>query len=120
MPQVIMPQQQPSGLSSILPVAGAVGGAAYGGLPGAAAGAGLGSLAGGMVDPKQPTQQFPSSGNSEADAMARRSQQQDPLATLKQAEAALPSLPEHIRQQYAPAITQARVLAEQQQRQGVA
>jgi hypothetical protein len=42
--------------------------------------------------------------------MMRRQQQlsQDNLATLKQAEAALPQLPESLRQQYAPAIVQAR------------
>lgn len=117
MPQVISPQPQPSGLSSILPLAGmAIG--SFGGPGGAAAGSTIGSVAGGMVDPTRQSQQLPTSGNSEADAMARRSQQQDPLTTLKQAEAVLPNLPENIRQQYAPAITQARVMAEQKQSQG--
>jgi hypothetical protein len=119
MAQVIRPQNQNNDLSNLLTIGGAVIGAGSG-PGGAAAGAGLGQMAGGIMQPQQPPQQNPESGGGQASAMARRQQQmsQDNLATLKQAEAALPSLPEGLRQQYSPAIIRARMM--EQQNRGMA
>lgn len=118
MAQVIRPQPQQGDLNQLLSVGGAIAGGVVGGLPGAAAGAGIGQMAGGLLNPAQGPAPSAGGGDSEAAAMARRQQQQsqDNLATLKQAEATLPSLPESLRQQYAPAIVQARML--EQQRMG--
>jgi hypothetical protein len=123
--QVIAPQVKNNSVTRDLltiggGVVGGVLGAAAGGVgavPGAAAGATVGQMAGGLVAPDQEqTQALPQSGAGEAAAMARKQQQmsQDNLATLKQAEAALPQLPEGLRQQYAPAIVQARMMEQQQ------
>lgn len=115
MAQVIRPQTDSGNdLRNLLTIGGAVVGGVYGGAPGAAAGAGLGQMAGGMLAPQQSPQQNPQ-GGSEAAAMARRQAQmsQDNLGALKQAEATLPSLPENLRQEYAPAIVKARMMAQQ-------
>ena len=121
MAQVIRPQpQNNNGLNEILPIAGAVVGGIYGGPQGAVAGAGAGQMAGGILNPQKPGAPTADSGGSEAAAMARKQAQmgQDNLEVLKQAEAHLPSLPEDMRQQYAPAIIQARML--EQQKRGMA
>jgi len=105
-----------SGISQLLTIGGAVGGA-FAGNP--MAGAGAGQMAAGFIDqPKAPTPMV-GEGGSEAAAMARKQQEMstDNLATLKQAEATLPTLPENLRQQYAPAIVQARLL--EQQKRGI-
>lgn len=119
MAEVIRPNRQENSLNSLLTVGGGVIGAAYGGGLGAAlTGAGAGQMAGGLLNgQKSPQQNIPL--NSQASAMARRQQSmsQDNLATLKQAEATLPQLPESLRQQYAPAIVQARML--EQQKRGI-
>lgn len=120
MAQVIKVQKPDSGTKDVLTIGGGVAGGIVGsGSPGAiGAGAGAGSTAGNFLDPTQPP--APTlSGGGEASAMARRLQaaSQDNLATLKQAEATLPQLPEALRQAYAPAIVQARML-EQQKRGG--
>ena len=84
---------------------------------GASTGAGLGGVLQGAVSsndqqrqpgiPQQPSQAY---------AMSQRQQKlsQDNLATLQQAESQLPRLPEQLRQQYAPAVIQARMLEERQ------
>lgn len=116
--QVMMPQPQNSD-GQIFQVGGTVIGGALGGTPGAA----VGGMVGGGVSPQPPRPQAlqTSDNGSQADAMMRRSQQltQDNMQTLTQAEAALPTLPEDLRQQYAPAITQARMLQQQQQQTGM-
>lgn len=129
MAQVVMPQRRQAGdLSNLLGIGGAVtggiiGGAGTGGTPqgammGATAGYGLGQAAGNVLTPQQQQQQ--SLPQTEMEALRRRHAQlnTDNLAILKQAEAQLPSLPEELRQQYAPAIIQAR-MAEEQRRGGV-
>lgn len=120
MAQVIRPQKPSGGLGEVLGIGGAViGGIMGGGAPGAAAGAGVGQTAGNMLEPPEAPQQPVNSSLSEANAMKRRQEQlaTDNLAVLKQAEASLPSLPEDMRQQYSPAIIQARML--EQQRRGM-
>lgn len=123
MAQVLMPQKKNND-SELFQLAGGIAGGILGtgvGGPGAgtAAGAALGSQLGGTAGnllTQTPSQgQSPSiGGEGQAAAMARRQQQmsQDNLATLKQAEGQLPQLPEELRQQYAPAIVQARMMEE--------
>ena len=100
--------QSGGALSSLLGLGGAVVGGIYGGIPGAAAGGSLGQAAGGMITPNEELgpQQIE---NGQSGAMARRSE--DPAKALKEAEAALPELPEKIRQQYAPIINEANYIA---------
>lgn len=107
------PQRKSDGLNELLTIGGGVLGAAYGGPSGAIAGAGAGQMAGGILNPPQQDQQ-PVEAGSESSAMQRRltSQTQDNLGILQKSEAALPSLPESLRQQYAPAIIRARMLAQ--------
>ncbi len=121
MAQVIRPQPRDSGFKELLALGGGVAGGVIGGsaggvgaVPGAAAGVGIGQTAGSILDPNKPQQENPQAGG-QASAMARRQAQmsQDNLATLKQAEASLPSLPEELRQQYAPAIIRARMMEQQ-------
>lgn len=121
MAQVIRPQVPDDNLlKNVLTIGGGIAGAVYGGPGGAVAGAGAGQLAGGILSPQKPPQENPQSGGGEAAAMTRKQQQmsQDTLGTLKQAEASLPTLPENLRQQYAPAIIQARMLEEQKRGMG--
>ncbi len=108
-----------SGLNDLLTIGGGAAGAYYGGPMGAAAGMGAGQAAGGILNAPPP--QAPSVPQGDSAAMARRQMQesQDNLAILKQAEASLPSLPENLRQQYAPAIIEARMKAEQDRKNGV-
>lgn len=114
-------------LGTLLTIGGMAAGGALAGpgiaatLGGAATGGGLGSTAGNILSPAQ--QQLSDnggSGGSETAAILRKQQQmsQNSLDTLKNAEAQLPSLPESLRQQYAPAIVQARMY--EQQKQGYA
>jgi hypothetical protein len=97
-------------------VAGGIVGGIAGGPPGAVGGAVAGNALGGFAGQQaSPTKQMPgSSGGGESAAMARAAQMksQDSLASLKQAEAALPQVPEAVRQQYAGPIIQARMLEE--------
>ena len=113
MAQVNVPQKRDD-TNALLQIGGAALGAyATGGSPqGAMAGASAGGMIGGL---NQKPQNQPVQAEGQAAAMARRQQQmaQDNLQVLKQAEAQLPSLPEPVRQQYAPAIVQARMLEEQ-------
>lgn len=125
MPPVMMPQKKDNGMGSLLTIGGAVAGGVAGSVvPGAGtiAGAGLGATLGGAAGGLLSSQQAGGQGspNSEMGAMQRRSDQMgtDNLASLKAAELQLPSLPENLRQQYAPPIIQARML--EQQRQGIA
>ncbi len=113
MAQVNMPQRT-NDTNQLLTLGGGVTGALLGGPSGALMGASAGQTAGGLINSGQiPAQTVESSG--QAEAMARRQQQlaQDNLNTLKQAQAALPQLPENVRQQYAPAIIKARMMEEQ-------
>ena len=113
MAQVNRPQKRPDELNSLLTIGGGVAGvAAGGGVSGALAGAGAGSTVGGIVNPEQPQQEAVPA--PQAGALQRRQQQlsQDNLALLKRSEASLPSLPEPLRQQYGPAIIQARMMEE--------
>lgn len=137
-----MPRRNQPGVKELLPLIGAAGGALIAGLPtggaGAAAGAtagagaaggagaigagamqgfGAGSAAGsllGLAENKKGALQ--QSGGNELAAMARKQAQasQDTLGSLKQAEAALPQLPEGLRQAYAEPIIKARMLAERE------
>lgn len=125
MAQVIRPQTK-SDLGEVLTLGGAIAGGVLGsaGGPagaagGAALGGGLGGMASNMLEPPKP-QESPLQGGGESAAMLRRQQQmsQDSLGTLKAAEAQLPNLPESLRQQYAPAIVQARMM--EQQKRGLA
>lgn len=111
MAQVMIPQKRDS-TGQALQLGGAIAGASAG-PSGALTGYSAGGAASSFLQKPQP-QGVESSG--QAAAMARRQQQlaQDNLETLKQAEASLPALPEHLRQEYAPAIIQARMLEEQQ------
>jgi hypothetical protein len=118
MAQVIVPQKQKNqGLSEILTLGGAGVGAVLGGPGGALAGASLGSTLGGTAGSyiNQNEPQGTAGAPSQNMAMQRRSQQlgTDNLAALKQAEMQLPKLPEDLRQQYTPAIVQARMLEQQ-------
>jgi hypothetical protein len=122
MAQVIVPQKKKNeGLSEILTLGGAAGGAMLGGPGGAMAGASLGASLGGvggsLISQNQPqgTAGVPGA-PSQSMAMQRRSQQlgTDNLMALTQAEKQLPNLPEDLRQQYAPAIIQARMLEQKQ------
>ena len=123
MAQISRIQPKQGGASELLTIGGGIAGGILGaGNPAAiAGGAGLGNMAGGMVDPQKPPSTTIGGGDgSQASAMARRQMQasQDNLATLRQAEAVLPKLPEPLRQEYAPAIVQARLL--EQNRRGMA
>lgn len=113
-----------SALGELLPIAGAVaggyigyqaGGGAPGALKGAGAGAALGQLGANTLDGDSGPRPQQLSSNSEAAAMSRRMQQQsqDNLADFRKAEAALPYLPEDLRQEYGPAIVRARMMEEQ-------
>lgn len=116
MAQVNLPAKRSSQAPTLFGLAGAVAGAASGGgIPGAMAGASVGQTAGGLLTAQNAPPPTVGGGNSEAMAMARKNQQsaQDNLAVLKKAEADLPGLPEDLRQQYSPAIIQARMLEEQ-------
>lgn len=122
MAQVIRPQKKDD-TGEMFQLGGAGIGAVLGGPAGAMTGAGVGGTAAGILAPQQPpAQSLGGGGGSEAAAMARKQQQmsEDNLSTLKNAEASLPGLPESLRQQYTPAIVQARMLEEQRRQQGVA
>ena len=120
-----MPQKKQNNMGQYLQAGGAIAGGIIGSIvpgagtiAGATAGAALGGVAGGLADASQ-KQDAPSGvpqQPSQAYAMSQRQQKlsQDNLATLQQAEAGLPQLPEHLRQQYAPAVIQARMLEERQ------
>lgn len=115
MAQVNRPQVQNNDLSNLLTIGGAAIGGIAGGPQGALTGAGAGQMAAGVLAPPQAQAPMADNGGSQAAAMARRQQQmsQDNLATLKQAEANLPHLPEDLRQQYGPSIIRARMMEEQ-------
>lgn len=112
MSQVIIPPKKGNG--ELFQIGGAIAGGIVGGPAGAMTGYSLGGALGGMENQSnkqaQGTQQ-----SGQSDAMMRRQQQmaQDNLQVLKNAEASLPTLPEELRQQYAPAIVQARMMEEQ-------
>ncbi len=134
MAQIIVPQKQKSSnSSSMLPAVGALGGALIGGLltggagapagaalGGAALGSSLGGAAGTIGSNFVGSNSNPSGGGaipnnvgqSQLSAMSRRqqAQSQDSLAALTEAEAALPHLPEPLRQEYAAPIIQARMM----------
>lgn len=132
MPQIQAIKRKSEGYGNIAQLAGTVAGGIVGSivpgvgtLAGAGLGGTLGGAAGGAVDNSQslgmqPIPQGQSGGGAEMAAMSRKQQQmgQDNLAVLQNAETHLPSLPEDLRQQYAPAIVQARML--EQQRRGMA
>ena len=106
-----------AGIGALAGGVGAAPGAALGAsLSGASTGAGLGGIAQGAVASNSPQRSQGIPQPNQASAMAQRQQKlsQDNLATLQQAEAGLPKLPEHLRQQYAPAVIQARMLEERQ------
>lgn len=88
-------------------------------LAGLSAGSSIGNFISSAQNAGNNTLQQP--GNDEAGAMARRNLQlsTDNLSALKDAESNLSYLPENIRQQVAPTIITARMMAEQQG-QGVA
>lgn len=108
---VPQPQNNDSALFSIIGAVG--GGLATQSLQGASAGANIGQAAGSIVSPNNQTASVGAGNQSEA--MARRSQADaaNSLQALRQAELALPALPEAQRQEYAPTIIQARMMAEQ-------
>lgn len=131
MAQIITPQRKPSSDGADIgeiggAIIGGVMGAAAGGVgaaPGALAGAQIGKMGGGMLDNQQnqsgpqaaptlPTQ--PAQPAYGADAMQRRQQdmETDKVGTLQAAEQAAYQLPEQDRQQYLPALTRARMLAQ--------
>lgn len=102
-------------------IAGAAAPAAFGAssaLTGASAGAGLGSLAGSLAQGPQP-QPMPS---AEQQGMQRRMEQnqQDPVTALRQAQAALASLPPEQFQTTRQTFDQAMALARRNQQYGVA
>lgn len=121
MANVAMPQQKAKGegLGKLLTIGGAVaGGVATGGSPqGAMMGASAGQMAGGlMAKPPAPAPQAVET--TATGAMQRRMQalqaQQANVSALRDADAALASLPPQQAQQYAPAIKRARTFAEQE------
>jgi len=113
---VMQPQRRRSETGDILTLGGGILGAIGGGGPGGAvAGANIGQTVGAMSEPPNTNANVPGGSNqSQAEAMARRQQQmaQDNLQILKNAEAALPMLPESLRQEYAPGIIRARMMEE--------
>lgn len=117
-----VPNKNAQLFQTVLPAAGAIIGGIYGGGPaGAAAGGAIGSVAAqGLTQNQSSGVPQVGGGQGDADAMMRRQRQlsDDNLKKLVDAEGALHQLPEEQRQQYAPAIIQARML--EQQRQGLA
>ena len=102
----IQPSQNSNG--ALLSIAGQLAGTALGGPVGGAVGGMVGGKLAGSGTPQAPQ----ATGASESDAMRRRIEQnnENNLSTLMQAEQTLPSLPEDMRQEYGPAIVQARIL----------
>lgn len=110
-----------NGLSTYLPVVGAIAGGIMGGPAGIGVGAGAGGVAGNFLasqDQGQPGQAVGGSGDSSA--LARRQAQMaadngDPTNyhALVAAENAAGGLPEKMRQEYLGALTQARMLEQE-------
>jgi len=125
MPQIYSPQVKHPSIGQDLSNIGTLIGAYVTGSPqGAMAGSSAGNMIGNFFESDKGPRNTPMVPvrSAEANAMSRRGEQlsQDNLTTLASAESYLPQLPEDLRQQYAPAIIQARMLEEQRRSQGVA
>ncbi len=125
MAQINVPQKRAGSNNAAMgPAIGTIGGAIVGGFLGGPAGAGLGASLGGSAGTiggevaansqgGGGSTSIPNNvGQSQLSAMSRRqqAQSQDSLAALTEAEAALPHLPEPLRQEYAAPIIQARMM----------
>lgn len=93
-------------VGSIVPGLGTIAGAGAGNL--------IGSTIGGFAASKPKSVGGQTSGEAAAMARSVMKQSQDKLQTLQQAEAALPQLPEPLRQAYAEPIIKARMIAQRE------
>lgn len=121
-----MPQKKRPGVAESLPLMGAAAGAVFGAAQegatlGSVAGSAMngfggGSAAGSLLNIGRQQAQVQQTGGGQLAAMAREQakRSQDTLGTLQQAEAALPQLPEELRQAYAEPIIKARMLAQRE------
>src|SRR3990167_6500594 len=126
MAQVMKIPPKKSKVSQLLELGGTIAGGIIGGTAAGPGGAAVGGAVGGSVIGhsaggiavnilEPPKQEIGVEKQSTATALMRRQQQlaQDNLAVLNEAEQNLAYLPENLRQQYAPAIMQARYLEQQ-------
>jgi hypothetical protein len=127
MAQVLIPQKKDD-TNNLLTIGGAVVGGIMGGPPGAMLGAQAGGLAGSTLNPEKagpaPVQatvaEAPSATDSNAVRRRLDSLNQNPVQQLTAAQEALKYQPKETQKQYMDTINQALILAQRDQRRGMA